>query len=822
MKEQFNVIVDLLAQFTGGRGGIDHVVVQFVVAGLFWGCLLTLARLQLRRHPSGRERLLLVGFALGLSRELLMLGMAIVQALGWVDGDALHRIFPPLEHALSNLAMVVVAGAFLNYLVAAPRLARHYIVWGCAAIVACYLATFWWWADFISAHPSSKFGQTWCDWLFRIVASLCMLLPLTMLFRKTRGWLRNLVCTALFLFFLTEFLKIPDMALGERYEMYFTPFRHTFYLIGIFLFGLVYLRELFAGRDRAEAALEEKQTLLQTILDAIPAPIFYKNLQGVYLGCNRAFETFLGLSRQKIVGATVFDLTEGDKAKVYHEADQALMAQGGEQIYESAVKGADGKSRDVLFHKAVFPRVDGGLGGLVGTMLDISERKRAEQEIRTLAYYDVLTGLPNRALFLDRLRQATAHALREQHLVGLVFLDLDRFKGVNDTLGHEGGDLLLRRVGERLGRIARAGDTFARLGGDEFIFLLTSLKHSRDLVVVAEKIQELLAAPFMLDGREVFTSASLGVAVAPQDGSDAQTLLKHADMAMYASKERGQGGFRFFSPEMNRTARERHELANSLRRALQRDEFSLVYQPQVDMAANRVVGVEALLRWRHPEQGPISPARFVPLAEEIGLIRPLGEWVLHQACRQARAWHDAGFAPLRLAVNISGRQFRQTDLLGMLDRTLEASGLSAEQLELELTESILMEAADSNVTMLKRLKERGVSLAIDDFGTGYSSLAYLKHFPMDRIKIDRSFVNDLETTPNDTAIVDAIIALGQRFGMSVVAEGVENRRQSGTLLERGCREMQGYYFARPMPADDLVRYFEAGAGGGPLSTLASV
>ncbi len=447
---------------------------------------------------------------------------------------------------------------------------------------------------------------------------------------------------------------------------------------------------------------------------------------------------------------------------------------------------------------------DGRAWLISGTVLDITARIKAESEIHHLINYDTLTGLPNRSLLHDRLRQAIAQAAQDRHLVWVLCLDLDRFKGVNDTLGHRSGDKLLQEVARRLTACVRESDTLARLGGDEFVVVLNGVVSEKGASIVAKKILTLIAEPIPIDDHELYTTASIGIAAYPMDGEDGHTLLKHADLAMYKAKELDRNNFHFFSHDMNIKVMERMMLENSMRKALERDEFFLVYQPQVDARSGLITGVEALLRWNHPDMGLLTPDRFIYLAEETGFIVPLGEWVLMTACRQNRAWQKLGFPPLRVAVNLSGKQFGQHRLDEMISAILLETGLEPEWLELEITESAIMRNADQNIAILRSLKEKGISLAIDDFGTGYSSLSYLKHFPITRLKIDKTFVQDITTNPDDAAIAEIIIAMAQTLKLNVIAEGVETRAQMEFLSAHTCFEMQGYLFSRPLTTDKFV------------------
>lgn len=436
-----------------------------------------------------------------------------------------------------------------------------------------------------------------------------------------------------------------------------------------------------------------------------------------------------------------------------------------------------------------------------------------DSHIERIAHYDPVSSLPNRLLFCDRLKQAMAHAQRYDKLVAVIAMDLDRFKTINDTFGHPIGDRLLHAVAERLANHVREGDTVSRMGGDEFTFVLTDLDDTHHAGDVAQKILRSLAdVPFMLEDKEIFISTSMGISVYPWDGHDTTTLIKNADAALYHAKSEGRNNFQYYAREMNASAMQRLTLESALRRALEREEFLLYYQPQVDLASGRIIGLEALLRWQRPEHGLVAPGEFIPLLEETGLIVPVGEWVLHAACRQGRMWQQADLPPIRIAVNLSALQFRQPDLVGMVARILAETGLdpSSHELELELTESLLMKNVEKTAATLHRLHEMGVKLSIDDFGTGYSSLSYLKRFPLNSLKIDQSFVRDLSSNPDDAAIVSAIISLGHGLKLNVIAEGVETAEQLAYLREMKCDEMQGFLFSRPIPASEITLLLQEG------------
>lgn len=455
-----------------------------------------------------------------------------------------------------------------------------------------------------------------------------------------------------------------------------------------------------------------------------------------------------------------------------------------------------------------------GMGTGHDLMQILTERKQAH--LYHLAHYDALTGLPNRLLFEDRLTQALAQNRRTQKLVALMFLDLDRFKIINDTFGHAVGDLLLKAVADRLSQSVRASDTVARMGGDEFTLIFSGLREPRDAGLIAQLILEEMVKPFLLEGHEVHVSMSIGITLTPLDinideGKNAiEALLKNADTAMYKAKDHGKNNYQFFTPEMNVATIERLLLENDLRKALENDEFILHYQPRIHCADGSVSGMEALIRWRHPTLGLVSPATFIPMAEETGLIGPIGEWVLQAACMQTKKWLDAGMPPLRVAVNLSARQFKDGALIATIENVLRETGLSSSCLEVELTEGLAMEDVKKTVITLNALSEMGVSIAIDDFGTGYSSLAYLQRFPIDFLKIDQSFVRDIGTSADSAAIIRTIIAMAHNLQLKVVGEGVETEQQFDFLAGYECEEVQGYYFSRPLPAEEFSVFLNVG------------
>jgi diguanylate cyclase (GGDEF)-like protein/PAS domain S-box-containing protein len=556
-------------------------------------------------------------------------------------------------------------------------------------------------------------------------------------------------------------------------------------------------------QDITERKWAEKELrLAQFSVEHASDNIFWSNSQGRFVYVNKAACRALGYSREELLSLSIPDLNP----RFRKEDDWPAFWQELKRQGSIAFEGQNTTKQGQVFPAEItanYLEFDGQEYSFA-FVRDITDRKLAEEQIQLLAYSDALTGLPNRRLLQDRLTQALASARRQKGKVALLFLDLDRFKNINDSLGHSVGDILLQDIAERLKAWGREQDTVARLGGDEFLIMLTHVKDVSDAAVAAERLMDAIISEYTIQGHTLNITCSVGISIFPEHGTDADTLIKNADIAMYNAKEGGRNGFRFFTEDVNAQAIERLTLENSLQLALHRKELFLMYQPQIDLATGKIVGLEALLRWQHPGLGLVPPDRFIRIAETCGLIVPIGEWVLRTACSQARKWQEDGLPSVRVAVNVSAVQFRRQEFSEQVRTVLRETGLAPQYLELELTESLLLADADVTLSVIQELKAMGLTLAIDDFGTGYSSFSYLKQFRVSRLKIDRSFIRDVAANPDDAAITAAIISMAKSLHLKVIAEGVENEAQMSFLRTHRCDEIQGYYFSKPLMVDKVA------------------
>jgi len=557
-------------------------------------------------------------------------------------------------------------------------------------------------------------------------------------------------------------------------------------------------------------AIERKRTELKLRL---AATVFESTLEGIMItdaktniiSVNEAFCEITGYGTEEIIGCTPAMFESERHSKAFFRQLWDILNKTGQWRGEIWNRRKSGEVFPAWVNISAVPNIaDDKIGHYVAVFTEITELKLSEERLNYLAHHGPLTGLPNRLLFQDRLAQGILQAQRGKSMIAVMFLDLDRFKLINDTLGHPIGDELLVAVAERLRRCARETDTIARLGGAEFAVILSSMTREEDVEHVAQKIIQALSSVFCVGGHEVFVTTSIGITFYPGLNNDRSKLLEQADVAMYHAKKHGRNNYQYYTADMNAAAYERLMLETNLRRALEREEFRLYYQPQIDVQTGVVTGVEALIRWQSPELGLVSPGEFIPLLEETGLIVPVGEWVIETACRQMKEWLDAGYAAMTMAVNLSARQFHQVDLVEKIAQILQELSLPPELLELELTESMVMESVDSAIEILHKLKRMVVKVAIDDFGTGVSSLGYLKHFPIDTLKISHDFVLNLPRDSVDASIASAVINLARNMQLSSVAEGVENSEQMDFLCAQDCERLQGYLFSRPVPAEKIA------------------
>ena len=679
LTDSFLAILNLLTQFTGNRGGIDNIIVVYGLGVILWGGCLTMSWTQTSTLLRPKESLLRTGYILVMCRELFMLLMALMLALKFFSQPSLYKFFPPAEHLLIGVGLVVVEGSYIRYLIPNYNIARRFLRFGISVTAICYLASFWWWAEYSKTNPSSLFSQTWCDWAFHLISSSLTLIAIIIIAMKSHGWLRNMLITALCLFFIFQFGKIPDMVFHDKYEYILAPIGRLAYLIAIPILGLLYLIEAYKNRTTQDALIWQQ------------------------------------------------------------------------------------------------------------------------------ANYDSLTKLPNRRLFHDRLEHAAMRSRSTGMPLALLLINLDQLKEVNDTLGHTKGDLLLVETAQRISACVRDTDNIARLGGDEFAIILTEFGERIHLERIAQDIIQSLSKPCHLgSGHVAYISASIGIALYPNNTHDLEELIKHADQAMYAAKAQGRNRFDYFTHAMQVATQEKRELTSDLRHALEHKQLEVYYQPIANMESGVITKAEALLRWHHPTRGMISPMTFIPLAEESGLILDIGEWVFQQAIANIERWYKQFGRIIQVSVNMSPLQFEKAVSHVWMD-TLASSGLPINSINVEITEGLLIKDSTTVKLRLMEFRNRGIEVSIDDFGTGFSSLSYLKQLDIDYLKIDRSFIINLTDDSSDKALVEAIVVMAHKLGMKTIAEGVETAAQRDQLAAYGCDYAQGYLYSRPVPAAEFEK-----------------
>jgi diguanylate cyclase (GGDEF)-like protein/PAS domain S-box-containing protein len=571
-------------------------------------------------------------------------------------------------------------------------------------------------------------------------------------------------------------------------------------------------------RKSIEETLYTEKEFAQVTLDCIGDAVICTDVAGNITFLNRVAEKMTGWLRKEATGKPmdkVFRIVDAATRQITPNLIARTIGEDGtwHLPQDCILIRRDGGETSVEDSAAPIRDLEGQMTGSVLVLRDVSVARALAEKVIHSAEHDFLTGLPNRLLLNDRIGQAIALAHRHKNMVAVLFLDLDGFKHINDSLGHPAGDKLLQSVAGRLSDCVRAPDTVSRQGGDEFVVLLQEVKQAEDIAIAARRMLRAVEEAHSIDDHELHVTASIGVSLYPDDGLDAETLIKNADTAMYQAKEETGQSCKFFRPEMSVRAVERQSIEEDLRRALELKEFTLNYQPKVNLSTGAVIGAEALIRWTSPTRGQVPPLEFIPIAEDSGLILPIGAWVLREACTQARAWVDAGLPATTMAVNVSAAQFRSENFLDFLFATLNETGLDPKYLEVEVTESVLMRHAELAASILQTLRDRGVRVSVDDFGTGYSSLSYLRRFPLDALKIDQSFVREISTSPYETAIVRAIISMGRSLNLRIIAEGIETAGDLAFLKDRGCDEGQGYYFSRPVPAEEFAKLLSLNAGG---------
>ncbi len=767
--------------------------------------------------------------AKGFARFIWLFGGAFAMGMGiwsmhFIAMLAFHLSIPVtynLTWVIVSIIPAIISSGLALHIVSRPSLGTASVILGSLFIATGIVSMHYIGMEAMEMGASIEYNPfLWV--LSVIIAFFASLIALYLLFdvsqnpKTPRIWWRK-AGSALIMGIAISSMHYTGMAAAK-----FKPHHHqlslsgpTFdstllaYSIGIgmlIILGMVFISTFIEKRFESQSIESERK--FRSVIESANDAIILADSKGAIISWNKGAQFIFGYQDKEVLGKKLQIIIPERFREAHQKGMKRYLSTGEPRVIGKTVElqglRKDGDEFPIELSLATWQ--EEGNFYFSSIIRDITERKQAEEKINQMVYRDHLTGLPNRHLLNDRLTQALDQANENKHIIGIMFIDLDRFKFVNDTLGHAVGDHLLIEVAKRIQACVGKMDTVCRQGGDEFIVLLPNTT-SEDVTKSAQKIVDLFSHTIVLNEDEMFVTPSIGIALYPSDGRDIETLIKNADTAMYRVKEQGKNSFQFYTPDMNEMVSKKMQLEIGLRKALKRDEFMIHYQPQVDVNSGELIGLEALIRWQHPEWGTISPADFIPLAEETGLIIPIGEWVLYEACLQNKSWQNKGFPPVRIAVNISSRQFQQSNLVGMVSKTLKETGLDSKYLELELTESIIQDSKHAISTM-HQLKEMGIHLSIDDFGTGYSSLSYLKTFPIDTLKIDQTFTSNIFTDLKDASLVDTIINMAHNLDLKVIAEGVETLEQLHFLQQRQCNEAQGYFFSRPISAEEMSTVFK--------------
>lgn len=765
--------------------------------------------------------------AKGFARNLWLFGGAFAMGMGiwsmhFIAMLAFHLSIPVtynLTLVIISIIPAIISSGLALYMISRPSIRSSQVIIGAFFIGTGIVSMHYTGMEAMVMQATIEYNPLLWG-LSAIIAYVVSLVALHLLFlaqqqSSTPGFKWKKAGSALIMGIAISAMHYTGMSAAtfkhDHHQISLGSFDNTLlaFLIGIgvlIILGLVFISTFIDKRFESQSITSERK--FRSVVESANDAIILADSKGAIISWNKGAQFIFGYQDKEVLGKKLQIIIPERFKEAHQKGMERYLSTGEPRVIGKTVElqglKKDGNEFPIELSLATWQE-EGNLY-FSSIIRDITERKHAEEKINQMVYLDPLTGLPNRHLLNDRLTQALDQANENKQIIGIMFIDLDRFKYINDTLGHATGDHLLIEVAKRIHSCLGKTDTVCRQGGDEFIVLLPNTT-SDGITKKAQKIVDLFSQSFVLNGHEMFVTPSIGITLYPSDGRDIETLIKNADTAMYRVKEQGKNNFQFYTPDMNEIVSKKMNLEIGLRKALERREFKVYYQPQIDVLSGKLIGVEALIRWQHPVLGNIPPADFIPLAEETGLIIPIGKWVLHEACLQNKTWQNNGYPTIRMAVNISSRQFQQSNLVEMVKKTLKETGLDPHLLELELTESIIQDSKYAISTM-ENLKEMGIHLSIDDFGTGYSSLSYLKTFPIDTLKIDQAFTRNIFTDSKDASLVDTIINMAHNLDLKVIAEGVETIEQLHFLQQRQCNEAQGYFFSRPISAEEMSTVFK--------------